>query len=147
MHPTTLIREHRRILFQRCCSHLATSDHVSGWFFSADFKRDNVVDWLLWALFSATRDDYLAEWEDELEEYLSMVEVVIGRKLDPGYNAGARCMRVTLDRVLMLHRPLIWYLVSHYRHIVSRNDLLRSGCRFCGYYYVVQALASRIPSL
>jgi hypothetical protein len=117
VHPTLLSREHRRKLFQRCTSHLVPSDYLSGWFLSADFKRDNVVDWLLWALFSSTRDNYLVEWEEELEEYLSMVEAILGRNLEPGYNIEAQCMRLTIDSVPMLHRPLIWYLVSshHYR--------------------------------
>ena len=87
------------------------------------------------------------EWEEELEEYLSMVEVIIGRKLAPGYNAEARCMRLTIDNVSMLHRPLIWYLVSHHRNIVGLHDLLHSGCGFGGYCYIVQALAPGIPSL
>jgi hypothetical protein len=113
------------MLFKRCSSYLVTSDYLSGWFSSAGFKRDNVVDWLLWALFSATRDTCLVEWEEELEEYLSMVEAIIGRELAPGYNTGARCMRPTIDGVLMLHRPLIWYLVSnHQKKTMKLNDLL-----------------------
>lgn len=102
---------------------MATSDYISGWFFSAEFKRENVVDWLLWALFSATRDTCLVEWEEEIEEYLSMIEVILDRKLAPGYNAGARCMRPTLDSVSMLHRPLIWYLVSHHPSVMNLKDL------------------------
>ncbi|OJA13591.1 hypothetical protein AZE42_02725 [Rhizopogon vesiculosus] len=122
VHPDIHTREHRRILFQRCSDHLAVSDHLSGWFLSADFKRDNVVDWLLWALFSSTRDNCLVEWEDELEEYISMVEAITGRNLEPGYNAGAQCMRLTIDSVPMLHRPFIWYL------IVGLVDTFTSFC-------------------
>ena len=59
-----------------------------------------------------------------------MVETIIGRKLEPGYNPAAQCMRLTIDNVPMLHRPFIWYLVSHHHHIVGRNDLLHSDRRF-----------------
>jgi hypothetical protein len=124
VHPTIHTRGYRRVLFQRCSSYLATSDYLSGWFFSAGFKRDNVVDWLLWALFSATRDTCLVEWEEELEEYISMVEVIIDRKLALGYNTGARCMRPTIDSVSMLHRPLIWYLVRNHQNMMNLSDLL-----------------------
>ncbi|KAG0707821.1 Alpha/Beta hydrolase protein [Suillus ampliporus] len=127
VHPTIHTREYRQMLFQRCSSHLATSDYLSGWFFSAEFKRDNVIDWLLWALFSATRDTCLVEWEEELEEYLSMVEDIIGRKLAPGYNARARCMRLTIDSVSMLHRPLVWYLVVGLVDVISSFRLWHQG--------------------
>lgn len=127
VHPTIHTREYRRILFQRCSSYLAISDYLSGWFFSAEFKRDNVVDWLLWALFSATRDTCLVEWEEEIEEYLSRVEVIIDRKLTPGYNTGAQCMRPTIDSVLMLHRPLIWYLVVGLVDLFTSFRLWRQG--------------------
>ena len=52
------------------------------------------------------------EWEDETVEYLAAVEKALGQALPDGYNKDAPCMRLTLDPVPMLHRPLLWYLVS-----------------------------------
>lgn len=52
------------------------------------------------------------EWEDEIAEYLSTIENVLGQALPDGYNKDTRCMRPTLDPVPMLHRPLLWYLVG-----------------------------------
>ena len=52
------------------------------------------------------------EWEDEIVEYLAAVEKALGQALPDGYNKDAPCMRLTLDPVPMLHRPLLWYLVS-----------------------------------
>lgn len=111
-HPK-LSRDERRALFQRCAVFLGSADYPSGWFFrSRHFQRGNVLEWLLWALFSTSRSvRWPEEWEDEIIEYMAAVENVLGRALQEGYNEDAPCMRLTLDPVRMLHRPLLWYLV------------------------------------
>lgn len=50
-------------------------------------------------------------YDEELEEYIAEMEKLLGRKLEPG-RGNAQCLRLTLDKVEMLHRSLIWYLVS-----------------------------------
>lgn len=52
------------------------------------------------------------EWEDEMVEYMTTVDNVLGRALPDGYNEDTPCMRLTLDPVPMVHRPLLWYLVG-----------------------------------
>ena len=52
------------------------------------------------------------EWEEEIVEYLAVVENVIGRTLPDGYNKDTPSMRLTLDPVPMIHRPLLWYMVG-----------------------------------
>jgi len=52
------------------------------------------------------------EWEDEVSEYLATVEDLLGQALPDGYNKDTTCMRLTLDPVPMLHRPLLWYMVG-----------------------------------
>jgi hypothetical protein len=75
-------------------------------------QRENVVDWVLWALFASKREDALDEWREELDEYISSIEGILDRKLENGRNEDVKSMRVTFDPVRMLHRPLIWYMVS-----------------------------------
>jgi hypothetical protein len=75
-------------------------------------KREDAVDWLLWALFSCEREDALEEWTEELDTYIKMVEEMLGRKLEEGRGEGVRSMRLTFDPVKVAHRPLIWYSVS-----------------------------------
>lgn len=70
-----------------------------------------MIDWLLWALFSANTNDGLEEWEEELDSYVKTIETMIGRKLESGRNPKVKSMRLTFDPVEMLHRPLIWYMV------------------------------------
>ena len=52
------------------------------------------------------------EWEDEIVEYVAVVENVLGQALPDGYNKDTPCMRLTLDPVRMTHRPLLWYSVG-----------------------------------
>ena len=49
--------------------------------------------------------------DEELEEYVDKFEMLLGRKLDPG-RGKAVPLRLTIDEVKMLHRSLLWYLVS-----------------------------------
>lgn len=85
-------------------------DYPSGWFMTQDLKRENVVHWTLWALFST--ETWNPEWEDEINGYITEIEDVLGRKLENGFSNEAKSMRLTFDPVVTLHRPLIWYTVS-----------------------------------
>ena len=58
--------------------------------------------------------------DGELEEYVDRFETLLGRKLEPG-RGSAVPLRLTVDRVNMLHRPLLWYLVSI--HVLDRSSV------------------------
>ncbi|KAH7921054.1 hypothetical protein BV22DRAFT_756505 [Leucogyrophana mollusca] len=131
VHPPILSREERRALFEKCANYLTSADYPSGWFFSLKFKRQNLAEWLLWALFSTTPDHCLHEWEEELAGYITAVENVLGRGLEPGHSAEARCMRLTFDPVVMLHRPFIWYMIVAFVDLVASLQLYTLG--FCHY--------------
>ena len=73
-------------------------------------KRDDVILWTLWALFST--ETYQSEWDDEINGYLFEIECLLDRKLESGYADRAKSMRLTLDPVVTLHRPFVWYIVS-----------------------------------
>lgn len=73
-------------------------------------KKDNIVHWTLWALFST--ETMQPEWEEEIDGYVAEIENLLGRKLDEGYSEEAKSLRLTFDPVATLHRPLVWYLVS-----------------------------------
>ena len=48
--------------------------------------------------------------DEELEEYADKMEKLLGRKLPPG-RGKAVPLRLTMDKVKMLHRSILWYLV------------------------------------
>ncbi|KAF8811418.1 hypothetical protein BYT27DRAFT_7336185 [Phlegmacium glaucopus] len=122
--PPPLTREERRRIFAKCVAAANTSDsaatptpYPTGWFLPKNTipKREDVIDWLLWALFSATttiRDGSLVEEnKEEIDGYIEEVEQLLGRKLESGGDSCLRSMRITLDPVGMLHRPLVWYSI------------------------------------
>jgi hypothetical protein len=119
-HPTTACRDDRRKLFWHCHSNIPDPDHyLTKWFRdapAAEIKRENVKDFFRWAFLNTGEPD--PAYDEELEEYTEEMEKLLGRKLGPG-RGNAKCLRLTLDNVEMLHRSLTWYLVSFHREICA----------------------------
>lgn len=76
---------------------------------TAEIKRENVKDFLRWAFLNMAEPDPV--YDEELEEYVGGLERLLGRQLEAG-RGNAKCLRLTLDKVDMLHRSLTWYLVG-----------------------------------
>ncbi|KAH8652818.1 hypothetical protein BGZ61DRAFT_468571 [Ilyonectria robusta] len=110
-HPTTASREDRRKLFWRCHRNIPDPDqYLQKWFRNAppsEIKRENVKDFFRWAFLNTGDSD--PAHDEEMEEYAGEMEKLLGRKLEPGHG-NAQCLRLTLDKVEMLHRSLTWYL-------------------------------------
>ncbi|KAF7298468.1 hypothetical protein MKEN_01371900 [Mycena kentingensis (nom. inval.)] len=126
--PPRLTRPQRRALFERCTAQIP-NDYPSGWFLphGAEIKRDNVADWVLWALFASTPENASPEWRDEIDEYISMVETSLGRKLESGRVEGVDSLRLSFDAVKMVHRPLVWYLIVSLVDMTTAIFLLLLG--------------------
>ena len=112
VHPPPPSRQERRELFARCNENVPDPElYVQKWFLGAplrEIKRDNWKEFLLWAFFNrggAPGDD-----DEELEEYVVATEKLLGRPLEEG-RGSAIALRLTLDKVDMLHRSLTWYMV------------------------------------
>ncbi len=111
-HPTLLSRADRRQLFKLCHDTVPDPEqYLSKWFKkapSSEIKRDNVKEFFCWAFLDkgvSGPEDY-----EELDEYVHKMEILLGRQLDSG-RGKAECLRLSLDKVAMLHRSLTWYLV------------------------------------
>ncbi|KAJ7891304.1 hypothetical protein B0H14DRAFT_3105204 [Mycena olivaceomarginata] len=102
-HPPRLTRPQRRDLFERSASHI-TADHFLG-------CATNVHEWILWAMFASTPEHALPEWDEEIDEYILIVEESLGHKLEPGRAPGVQSLRLSFDPIHALHRPLIWYII------------------------------------
>lgn len=120
--PPALTREQRRSVFKKSLeSGLAETTvdapYPSGWFLPKNTipKREDLIDWLLWALFSTSREETDPRLHaEELNEYLHEIEEkLLDQRLEDGHSGdkGVRSIRVNLDPVVMLHRPLLWYFV------------------------------------
>jgi len=111
-HPTLLSRDDRRQLFKLCHDTVPDPEqYLCKWFKKAprsEIKKDNVKEFFCWAFLN--KGEYGPEDYEELDEYVQNMEVLLGRQLDSG-RGKAECLRLTLDKVDMLHRSLTWYLV------------------------------------
>ena len=77
---------------------------------------------MIWALFPS--ETMRPEWEEVVDGYVRGVKNILGRRLEAGYSEEAKSLRLTFDPVVMLHRPILWYLVSTSRFIRHRHDVL-----------------------
>ena len=85
-------------------------------------------EFFCWAFFNKSAWG-LAEEEQELDEYADKVEELLGRKLPPG-RGRATPLRLTIDPVNMLHRPLIWYMIVALVDTFTYLSLLFYGFSF-----------------
>jgi hypothetical protein len=112
-HPPALSRQGRRELFALCYQSIPDPEaYWRKWFLGApaeSIKRENLKDFFLWAFFN--RGGSGGEDDEELEEYITATEKLLGREIEEG-RGSAVCLRLTLDPVNMLHRSLLWYSVS-----------------------------------
>ena len=116
-------RDERRRLFWRCHINIPDPErYLKRWFRdapTAEIKRENVKDFFRWAFLHSGEPD--PAYDEELEEYVGEMEKLLGRKLEPG-RGNAQSLRLTLDKVEMLHRSLTWYLVRFHGGLC--NELL-----------------------
>lgn len=131
VHPPLLFRQERRALFLGSFRLVANSDaFLSKWFNGApisEIKRDNVKQLYRWAMLNTM--EVHEDTEPEVEEVILEIENHIGRSLEPGFG-DAKCLRLTLDPVPMLHRPFIFYLGIYMIDITTHFFLLTKGYQF-----------------
>jgi len=108
-------------LFQRCLALIQANDgrqnverFFSGWFPNARFSdlcRGNIEQWLAWAFFDSKWKDMTQSDRAEIKGYMCTIEQHLGYSLPGGFNPMVKSMRLTLDDVIVDHRPLLYYLV------------------------------------
>jgi hypothetical protein len=131
-HPKPVCRDRRRLLFQRCQESIPDPErYLTKWFMDApasEIKWENVKDFFRWAFLNTgvpnTEDD------EELEEFVSEMEKLLRRKIDPG-RGNAECFRLTLGKVDMLHRSFIWYMVSLQKNCAITRHPIISKRPYC----------------
>ena len=103
----------RTDLFRHCMD--ATTDlptFLRGWFLGApltSLRRGNLEQWLAWAFFGRKWADLSEDDKSEVAARVQEIEDRLERTLPPGYNPAVRSIRVTLDRPMVMHRPLVYY--------------------------------------
>lgn len=112
VHPPAPTRAERKELFKLCNKNITDAEsYLQKWFMGADIreiKKENVKEFFLWAFFN--RGGPPGDDDEELEEYIAATEKLLGRPIEDG-RGKAKPLRLTLDKIDMLHRSLIWYFV------------------------------------
>ncbi|KAJ4490422.1 hypothetical protein J3R30DRAFT_3277708 [Lentinula aciculospora] len=137
-----LNRQQRETLFHQCSQPVSLpqdsdSTYPLGWFSSPNLKRENLVEWILWALFSCSpeqagtyaHEHVQGEWKDEIDGYVKNIEELLGMKVEEGHTEKTTSLRLTLDPVKMVHRPLIWYMIVCLVDTVTSVKLYTLGFR------------------
>ncbi|KAF6808933.1 alpha beta hydrolase fold family [Colletotrichum sojae] len=126
-----LSRPERREFFQRGLDHAPdVEQYIRKWHCNAqlgDIRRENVKDWLLWALFD--KEGIPGEDDDELEEYINDAEERAGVSIKKGYG-DAKPMRLSFDSVDIRHRSLLFYGIVGFLDVLVAIVLAIRGFKF-----------------
>ncbi|KAL5412980.1 hypothetical protein PMIN06_004469 [Paraphaeosphaeria minitans] len=129
--PPPLNRRQRQDLWNRCLA--VTPDielYVKKWMCGGsleDLRRENMKEWLLWALFD--REGPPGDDDDELEEYVEAVEEMLGKNIRPGWGPAA-CLRLNFRTFAVSHRSLTYYMIIGTIDFLVSMILLVSGFTF-----------------
>ena len=98
---------------------------LRGWFLdrvesAGDLKRGNVMQWFSWAIFYKFPTDLTPTEHIELQQIVDRFEARSGLRFAPGFSPDQKAMRLTLDTVTALHRPLLFYAVVAVFNSVSK---------------------------
>jgi hypothetical protein len=112
IHPPPLSDEQLDKLLERCSETIEDpKSYLRKWFSNSpieDIGIENVKELLCWA-FWGTGDEKKVPKED-LNRFISHLEKQFGKEIPSG-RGNAKSLRVTLDRVDIVARPLLWYMV------------------------------------
>ncbi|KAK0269072.1 hypothetical protein LTS00_017388 [Friedmanniomyces endolithicus] len=130
-HPPPPSKGDRQALFKRCAETVNDPEHyLRLWFLgapTANIKRLSVKEFYLWSFFN--KGGPPGEDNSELDQYVTATEDMLGREIEPG-RGEAECLRLTIDRVHTMHRPLIWYLIVGFVDTITFCRLRYYGFQF-----------------
>ncbi|KAI8384380.1 Alpha/Beta hydrolase protein [Radiomyces spectabilis] len=121
-YPTRrLTKDERTALFWNCVHTIKDPEEwCVGWFYRrhdcshpafTEIRRENFALWFAWAFWHDELDKVRENSEDaaELEWMMNTAESRFQVKVLPGFNDQLQCIRLSLDPVQAVHRPLIMY--------------------------------------
>ncbi|KAI0198564.1 hypothetical protein F4808DRAFT_256584 [Astrocystis sublimbata] len=132
-HPPLPPPAERRELFSRCLDNVPNvAVYLQTWFLKADvsdIRRENVWEFISWAFFDRHPGNETVEEHEELDEYVAMIERRVGYQFQPG-KGRAESLRVTLDKIKMNYRSVLWYVIVGGVDLTTHIILSRSGFRY-----------------
>ncbi|KAI9743742.1 MAG: hypothetical protein M1835_002862 [Candelina submexicana] len=146
-HPPNLSPEDRSMLFNLCHDNVPDPEsYLSKWFLGAptsEIKRENVKEFFRWAFLNT--GEFNPADEAEIEDYVIRMQKLLGREFEAG-KGNAKPLRLSLDKVDMLHRSLTWYTVFPFRPLtlLSRH---RSPAKRLTYWHHPHVSKNKLPVL
>ncbi|PVH93901.1 hypothetical protein DM02DRAFT_676540 [Periconia macrospinosa] len=129
--PAPLSREERKKLFHKSLGTRSDIDlFIKKWMGEGnveDVRRENLKEWLLWAVFD--REGQPGEDDEELEEYVTEVENFLGREIRPGWGP-VESIRLNFQPFTISHRSLVFYLVIGTVDFITSITLIFMGFTF-----------------
>ena len=112
--PPALPRKERQQLFKKCLDTIPSPGRFLTVWCAVEqvcqVRRENVKTWLAWAILNKYQQE--AKDQEELDHYLRGIETLCDGWVIPSGETPNQPLRVSLDQVVILHRPLIYYAVS-----------------------------------
>lgn len=144
--PPQLDQNEREQLFERCLTEYSDASFPLEWFSGQPIQRENLRVWLCYALFSCKLEETEGRYDEELEGYVTRIEQTYNTHLSAGKNERVKAVWPGFDETKMLHRPLIWYIVSS---PPSRNfnEYLLVACPRHRHYCLCLSFLQRLPTL
>ena len=90
-----------------------------------ELRKGNVAQFLAWALFSTRVEDLLPRDYVMLHRMVEMVDRRFELHLEEGLNPEARTLRMTLEPLQVIHRPLCMYVFTAVMPRLLGNACLR----------------------
>ncbi|KAK9241804.1 hypothetical protein V1506DRAFT_465600 [Lipomyces tetrasporus] len=132
IHPPLPSRQKRLELFTLCEKTILDPErYIRKWFMDTpikDIHSENVKDFLRWAFLNNAKPE--AMYDDELDEYVKILERRLNWKFSPGRAENVKCLRLTVDKVNTLHRSLLWYMCIIVVDNVTFFSMLLHGFQF-----------------
>ena len=131
IHPPILPAAERKQLFRLCHDTIQDCErYLRMWFMDAspaEIRRGNVKELYRWAILN--KKEISPNDDGELEEYINQTELLLGRKLEPGYG-NAKSLRITFNRLRIAYRSLLWYWAVFVVDSLSHVYLLWHSFKF-----------------
>ncbi|KAF7729575.1 hypothetical protein EC973_004250 [Apophysomyces ossiformis] len=125
-YPSKTLSSKERIDIFWNCLHTITDikTWAVGWYYDAETKehptfdeirRENVALWFAWAFWHDHLDrvERIPKYKAELDWMITTTEKHFKVIFPKGYNQRLQCIRLNLDPVQAVHRPLIFYVVIY----------------------------------
>uniref|UniRef100_A0A0G4GTA8 AB hydrolase-1 domain-containing protein n=1 Tax=Chromera velia CCMP2878 TaxID=1169474 RepID=A0A0G4GTA8_9ALVE len=132
-------------LLQQCfdCITMVASDQsqrtevcremLSGWFHRSDFekiRKENVKEWLAWAFFEHSPKSLDTEERRNCQDLMDELERLMEHKFHAGYDPQVKSIRLTMDPLVTMQRPLVFYFVIFFAHLAGWMALYSLGFRY-----------------